>query len=100
MNKIIKTGAILLILGGTGYVLYGALQHPSTPKTIKKQVAGMDHSASKMVTYVKPKAYAGTKSAITSYLGEIQTEKNGQIYPYRAGIVEAYLANVGDTVQK
>lgn len=54
----------------------------------------------KMVTYVKPKVYAGTKAAITSYLGEIQTEKNGQIYPYRAGIVEAYLANVGDTVKK
>ncbi len=54
----------------------------------------------RMVTYVKPKVYVGTKSAITSYLGEIQTEKNGQIYPYRNGIVEAYLVNVGDSVKK
>lgn len=53
-----------------------------------------------MVMYVHPKAYVGTKSAITSYLGEIQTEKNGQIFAYRNGIVESYLANVGDTVKK
>lgn len=54
----------------------------------------------RMVTYIKPKTFVGTKAAITSYLGEIQTEKNGQIYAYRNGIVEAYLVNVGDTVKK
>lgn len=54
----------------------------------------------RMVTYAKPRTFVGTKAAITSYLGEIQTEKNGQIYPYRAGIVESYLANVGDSVKK
>lgn len=49
---------------------------------------------------MKPKTYIGTKSAITSYLGEIQSEQSGRIYPYRAGIVEAYLVNVGDAVKK
>lgn len=101
MNKIIKIGTILLVLSGTGYALYGAIQPSVVQKASPKKSVTTDHSTmEKMVTYVKPKVYAGTKAAITSYLGEIQTEKNGQIYPYRAGIVEAYLANVGDTVKK
>ena len=101
MNKIIQIGVVLFVLGGTGYALYGAIQPSVVEKTSQKKVTATDHSKmDKMVTYVKPKVYSGTKSAITSYLGEIQTEKNGQIYPYRNGIVEVYLANVGDSVKK
>jgi RND family efflux transporter MFP subunit len=102
MNKrtILKTGAFLLVLVGTAYAIYGVTQPSSPLKTVRKTSA-VDHSKmERMVTYVKPKAYVGTKSAITSYLGEIQTEKNGQIYAYRNGIIEAYFANVGDSVKK
>lgn len=101
MNKrtAIAVGTILFAIAGAAYALYAVTSHTSAPKGAKK--ASADHSKTeRTVTYVKPKAYVGTKAAITSYLGEIQTEKNGQIYAYRNGIVEAYLANVGDTVKK
>lgn len=105
MNKIITTGALLLVLGGTGYALYGYIAPSSIQTKISSKKTSTDHSKmdmseNRMVTYVKPKVYVGSKAAITSYLGEIQTEKNGQIYAYRNAIVEAYLANVGDSVKK
>lgn len=96
---IIKVGASLFAIAGVGYALYAYIESPG--QVPRKKTAAADHSKmERMVTYVKPKAYVGTKAAITSYLGEIQTEKNGQIYAYRNGIIEAYLANVGDTVKK
>lgn len=100
MNKrtAIAVGAILFAITGAGYALYAVTSHTPAPKAAKK--TSPDSKTERMVTYVKPKAYVGTKAAITSYLGEVQTEKNGQVYAYRNGIVEAYLVNVGDTVKK
>ncbi len=95
----------LLIISGTGYGIYAISQSIFIPPIKPDISSGIDHRAmnmseDRMVTYVKPKTYIGTKAAITSYLGEIQTEKNGQIYAYRNGIVDEYLADIGDTVKK
>ncbi len=106
MRTIIKIGIWLLILSGIGYISYEFLSPFFTPHAVQTtKVVSTDHSAmdmseDKMVTYIKPKTYVGTKSAITSYLGEIQTEKNGQIYAYRNGIIDEYLVDIGDTVKK
>lgn len=94
-----------MIISGTGYGIYTISQSVSTPvkkidTTMGIDNSTMDRSEDRMVTYIKPKTYVGTKAAITSYLGEIQTEKNGQIFPYRDGIVDEYLVNIGDTVKK
>lgn len=95
----------LLIISGTGYGIYAISQSISMPPIKPDMSSDIDHSTmnmseDRMVTYVKPKTYVGTKAAITSYLWEIQTEKNGQIYAYRNGIVDEYLVDIGDTVKK
>lgn len=98
-----KIGILLFIMGGVGYGVYNISQSVPISKidtTGSIDKSTMDISEDRMVTYIKPKTYIGTKAAITSYLGEIQTEKNGQIYPYRDGIVDEYLVDIGDTVKK